>query len=209
MLPESLHSESGLRTEAPQALPEVAALPVSRTQVALERHVPGYKGGPVRRTVALVAAPWTWPTRLLSRSVLDLVDTTASAAMSVPQELAKETKRQGDAWDSWTPAERSSVLRQACTWGVILALGIAGLLLLPLAGKAVAAVLVTAGWYGRSRWDLARWVLDLPQLPDLAQEETEAVVDAELVEPAPEVAPQELTEALLIEPAQQKVEEAL
>ena len=139
-----------------------------------EKHVPGFRGGVTRKSLAVLVWPW-------SGSIRYGLNTVGSAVERLPQDilgpwrmLAEVARRRDAEWQAWTPAERVSVMRQSTMWFCVALAVIAASAVLPDALLPVPSVLLFALWYSRSHWDVVRAALGMPQLSERTNTEESA-----------------------------------
>jgi len=161
------------------------------------KHVPLYRGWLLWRMTAIVISPLTLSAHSFLTSTWTLVERVPLDLIYVPMGLHRHLKQGRTDWDGWTPPQRKSVLKQAAGWFVVFGMAMLLAIFLPLTLKILPLSIWFAGWIARDQWDLIRYLLNLPQIPEIKAVEV-PVTDAEIVDPELPLAPKELGEAALV-----------
>lgn len=161
------------------------------------KHVPLYRGWLVWRMTAIVISPLTLSARSFLMSTWTLVERVPQDLVYVPLGLHRHLQQGRTDWDGWAPAQRKSVLKQAAGWLVIFGMAMLLAIFLPLSLKIVPLAVWFGGWIARDQWDLVRYLLDLPQIPEIKAAEV-PITDTQIVEPDLPMAPNELSEVVLV-----------
>jgi len=158
--------------------PVESPLPASGGKVALQTII---------RTAGWVTKPIWWP---VYHGILDVLrlKMIVTIPMAIGNAMAAQGKRNAALWDSWTPEERKKVQKQKFVW---YCLGSAGVLLAIFPGSNLLLHTCAFAWVAKNHnvhypsksflrkivplkhrgkliphWDLARWILDMPQVPE-------------------------------------------
>jgi hypothetical protein len=126
--------------------------------------------------------PIWWPlakwTEVMGSGVREVLDTPRALKAQAQAHLTK-IRTDAALWESWTPEQRASVVRQQVAWTGLLLAGSLLALALPSPWNLVPILSVSSAWWLRghalpgleARWDLARWMLRLPQVQHIQQTE--------------------------------------
>lgn len=132
------------------------------------------------RALGYVTMPVWWPlgkwVEEMGHGAKEVLHTPSSIKA---QTLMYLTKVRVDAalWDSWTPEQRRSVVRQKSVWAGLLVAGSVLALSLPSPWNLIPILSASIAWWlghhaipGVSwRWDVVRWALRLPQIQELTK----------------------------------------
>ena len=161
------------------------------------KHIPLYRGWLVWRMTAIVISPLTLSAMSFLTSTWTLIERVPQDLVYVPMGLHRHLKQGRTDWDGWTQPQRRSVLRQAGGWLTLFGMAMLLAIFLPLALKIIPLTIWFGGWIARDQWDLVRYLLNLPQIPEIQAAEV-PVTDAEIVEPDLPQAPREIGEAFRV-----------
>lgn len=130
------------------------------------------------RALGYLTSPVWWPlakwTQEMGRGAQEVLGTPRALKI---QALAHLTKIRTDAslWESWTPEQRRSVVRQQAVWTSFLVLASLVTPFIPVPWNLLPLLGASIAWWIRGhnlpgldwRWDVVRWALRLPQIQEL------------------------------------------